>query len=417
VGTSSRGINLTTVGYQCDHLSVGENLSPAFRVLLACGRAAIRADDWSLHVDLPSKLPREFIDQARLHGLTAIAHRCFEVSGNYPHDVQKVLQKEAVASVVESLEQVRAFKAAAASFEKTGIPWLCVKGPVAAETLYDEPSLRPFSDIDILIHPSDFEAACASLMQSGYRPYFDMPLSWQELFFRQQSTLIVENAGSGNIDLQWELLPMKYSFSLAMNDLWARAELRNIYGIRVKTPGAHDTLVFLCLHAAKHEWERLIWLADIAALITRSDRLDWDALVNDLEHTSRKTPLHVSLMLVQSLFGVDLPTKISNRVNSDAKAVKLCKERIRRWQQEPPKSSPWPWKSLFYHSMSVAADRAQWWHDVLLRPTPLEWKAVRLPFSCRGAYYAIRPFRLMWKHSCRQFRRNPRIQPIPEDSR
>src|SRR4029079_8593066 len=109
----------------------------------------------------------------------------------------------------------------------------------------------------------------------------------------------------------------------------------------------------------------------------RSDRLDWDALISDLDHTSRKTPLQVSLKLVESLLGIDLPPGISNRINASSIAMALCKERIRRWEREPePSKSPWPWKSLYYRSMSLSADRRHYWHDVLLRPTPLEWNAV-----------------------------------------
>jgi hypothetical protein len=338
----------------------------------------------------------KIVGQARRHGLIPLAHRFLAARSDLSLAMQRQLRHETMGTVAENLRQVRGLKVVAAAFAQSGIPWLCIKGPVNAAMFYDDPTLRPFSDIDLLIHLPDFERACASLAERGFRPFFDMKRQWQALYFRDQSQITLVHAGS-TIDLHWELLSNKYSFAPAMKAVWARAERANVFDVPVDTPSPYDTLVFLCLHAAKHDWERLIWLVDIAALIMRSDRLDWDELVNDLEHASRKTPITVSLMLVEALFGVDLPTRISNRVNGDSMAMALCKERIMRWQQASQLSAPWPWKSLNYHSMSQRADRRRWLHDVLLRPTPLEWKAVPLPFACRGAYYAIRPFRLMWK--------------------
>lgn len=374
-------------------------------MLLACGRAAIRTKDWRPEdVDLAFEVHwPEFVNQARRHGLMPIVYRYLEVNGACPKEIRRWLHDEAVGAVAGNFQQISALRAAAACFERSGIPWLCVKGPVTAATLYDEPALRSFSDIDLVIRLPDFEAAYASLIEAGYRPKFDISPQLQQLLFRTQATQLVGELGSEKIDLHWQLLPMKYSFALAMNEVWARAEPTNTLGICVNTLGRYDTLLFLCLHAAKHDWWRLNWLVDIAALITRSDRLDWDGLANDLEHTSRSTPLRVSLMLVETLVGVDLPARISNLLSDDSTAVALCNERIMRWRREPQVSiSPWPWHSLYYRSMSLSADRRHYWHDVLLRPTPLEWKAVPLPFSCRGAYYAVRPLRLMWKHCVRK---------------
>src|SRR5262249_36872102 len=284
------------------------------------------------------------------------------------------------------------------TFARSGIPWLCVKGPVAAATLYIDPTLRPFSDIDLLIRLPDFRRAHASLVECGFQPVCNLTPKWQALDFRDQSETTLVHRG-WRIDLHWELLPNRYSFAPPMNAIWTRAELMNVFDVPVNTTSPYDTLVFLCLHAARHDWERLIWLIDIAALITRSHQLDWDAFIKDLKHKSRKIPLQVSLMLVKTLFGVDLPPRISDRLKDNPIAMAICKERIRRWQYQPePSKYPWPWKSLYYQSMSLPADRRHQWHDILLRPTPLEWKAVPLPFACRGAYYAIRPLRLIWKY-------------------
>ena len=49
--------------------------------------------------------------------------------------------------------------------------------------------------------------------------------------------------------------------------------------------------------------------------------------------------------------------------------------------------------------MERASDRLRFLHDVLLRPTPLEWEAVPLPPSLAPLYYLVRPMRLLWKYA------------------
>jgi Uncharacterised nucleotidyltransferase len=383
--------------------SLPASLTPEFRVLLACGRAAIEDTEGDLLDDsdlLAETHWPEFVDQAGRHGLAPAAHRFIAAQADLSPALQTLLRRAAISALAENLRQVHGLRLVASTFARTGLPWLCVKGPVAAATLYREPALRPFSDIDLLIHLSDFERSCANLADVGFKLYFDLTPKWQELYFRDQSQTALHAAST--IDLHWQLLPSRYSFAPVMNAIWERAERVSVFNVSVDTLSPYDSLVYLCLHAAKHDWERLIWLVDIAALITRSNRLDWDAFAQDLEDVSLKVPLKVSLMLAEALFGVGLPDRISNCLRADLIAAHLCKERIKRWQEAPLSTAPWPWKSLYYRSMTLSADRRRYWHDVLLRPTPLEWKALPLPFSCRGAYYAIRPFRLMWKHWVRR---------------
>jgi hypothetical protein len=379
------------------------SLNPNFRTLLACGQAAVR--DMGSHADnieLSSELQwSEIVDQGRRHGLVPLLNRFITARIDPPPAIAELLHREAIGAVAENLMQIHGLKAAIDALAESDIPTLCIKGPVAATMLYKDPTLRPFSDSDLLIRLTDFETAYATLVEVGFRPLFDMPYRWQALYFRKQSQTVFIKEGS-RVDLHWELLSHEYSFAPAMDTIWAGAQRVTACGVAVATLGPWDTLIFLCLHAAKHDWERLIWLVDIAALVGRSDRLDWDALVHELHHPSRGTPLQVSLMLIEALFGVDLPKGITELVHANLAAVALCRERVRRWQLEPKISlSPWPWNSLYYRSMHLSADRRRYWHDVLLRPTPLEWKTMPLPFLCRGAYYAVRPIRLIWKHCAR----------------
>jgi putative nucleotidyltransferase-like protein len=46
-------------------------------------------------------------------------------------------------------------------------------------------------------------------------------------------------------------------------------------GQTVMTLSPEDLLVYLCAHGAKHVWEKLIWIVDVAGLINRHSDPDW----------------------------------------------------------------------------------------------------------------------------------------------
>jgi hypothetical protein len=49
--------------------------------------------------------------------------------------------------------------------------------------------------------------------------------------------------------------------------------------------------------------------------------------------------------------------------------------------------------------MESLTDRAFYWFDTILRPTPLEWALLSLPDSLYPLYYPIRVGRLVYKHT------------------
>jgi len=45
----------------------------------------------------------------------------------------------------------------------------------------------------------------------------------------------------------------------------------------VSALSVEDELVLICIHGAKHFWERLMWIADVAALISAQTAINWSA--------------------------------------------------------------------------------------------------------------------------------------------
>ena len=121
------------------------------------------------------------------------------------------------------------------------------------------------------------------------------------------------------MELHTEQTLRYFPAALDLQALYARRQPITLAGRPVLTFSAEDTLLLLSVHGSKHLWDRLSWIADIAALTARSRpdwRPDW-ALVLERARSWR-----VERML---LLGVGLAARLLQAAPPDA--VMNCLER------------------------------------------------------------------------------------------
>ena len=94
-----------------------------------------------------------------------------------------------------------------------------------------------------------------------------------ELAFQRESPSLLA-------DMHWGLFSPGYSFTPDLEGCWGNAELVCVEkNPPVHTLGLEDNLLFLSLHASKHDWQRLIWLVDLAELLRQRTEVDWERLL------------------------------------------------------------------------------------------------------------------------------------------
>src|SRR5882724_13583915 len=151
---------------------------------------------------------------------------------------------------------------------QAGIPVVPLRGPVIGHLLYGDAAAREFSDLDILVRKQDF-ARVAQALQSLQPPRQECSLRWGFEISLQRTPY------APSVDVHWDLGPGYYPFALAPEVIWGA--LRTIWFERRPTPfpSPECLLVTLCIHGAKHHWERLMWLCDVARLLAKGG-MDWD---------------------------------------------------------------------------------------------------------------------------------------------
>jgi hypothetical protein len=383
-------------------------ISPEQRALLLCAR---------VDLDPPGReqlgaLLRSGLDLAVLariaqhHGLTPLLCRHLHAVAPdaCPPDVLQGLRTATAHSVVASLALAAELVELLAALRAAGVPALAIKGPVSAALCYGDYGLRAFSDLDLLIEPGHVRVASELLAARGYAPRWPLSAAWAARLLRTGSEQLFSPAeGRRLVDLHWCLMPRGYSFTPDGTGVFARRHCVRVGTAQVPTLGIEPTLLFLLLHGMKHDWESLGWLCDVAELVRRRRNLDWDAVLAWSAPPGRRRFVDIGLALAHQLLGAPVPATVLQRGQSDpAVARTVAGLRRRLFAERPAGTLSLTERSVglwYFRAMQRTRDRLHFVHDVVFRPTPLEWRAVPLPPQLALLHYLVRPVRLIWKHT------------------
>jgi len=282
-------------------------------------------------------------------------------------------------------------------FASEDIAALVVKGPVLAMQAYGDPSRRSYGDLDLLVRQPDIRRATKLMMAAGYQAA--VPLSaieagktpGQYLFSKADSKLLVELHN----DFTLRYFPRRFP----IEEFFARQVRVRLDAHEAPALSAEDELVLICIHGAKHFWERLIWIADVAALVSRQSSLDWDRAAKSAKTVGAERMLHTGLRLAADLLKTRFPERISAAVCSDAAAARLAKQ-ILNWLPAAGYAPPGLFeRAVFRLRMRGGLLSAPaYLLRLLLSPTEEDWQVGTEGSRHRFLDVLGRPFRLARKY-------------------
>ena len=214
-------------------------------------------------------------------------------------------------------------------FNLEGIAALVVKGPALAIRAYGNPAMRTYGDLDLLVRQRDIRRATELMIAAGYLPSVSLraidagKIPGQYLFSKPDSKLLVELHNDCTLRYFPRRLPLDEFFG---RQIPVTLDAREAPALSVE-----DELVLICIHGAKHFWERLMWIADIAALVTRQTGLDWARVANSAKAVGAERMLHIGLRLAADLLQAPLPGEVFVAVQADRVAGLLARQTC-KWQ-------------------------------------------------------------------------------------
>ena len=283
-----------------------------------------------------------------------------------------------------------------ALFEAQQVTVLPYKGPILAWLAYHDFALRSFADIDFVVPHRQFPQAMTVLQAAGYRCQFDpqeaqsgecQPAAGEYAFLRGPHTLRVE--------LHTERTLRYFPRPLNLDEMCARLIAVEIAGRTVRTFSVEDTLVMLCVHGAKHFWERLGWIVDVAKLAT-TQPVDWPLATRIAAEMKCSRLLLLGLYLAHDLFGASLPKNIMDQAQQDPNVRWLAGEVCKQFHGNTDPGSGVLRRATF--RLRSRDDLKQGVSHLLrlaMKPTESDRRLVRLPRALASFYVFVRPWRLL----------------------
>jgi Uncharacterised nucleotidyltransferase len=317
------------------------------------------------------------------------------------HDVPGSIQSAIRARFQNHIHRVLRFSAELARLGKhlaaCGVSCLAHKGPALGHLLYGDPAMRQFGDLDLLVADEDVPRARSALLQLGYEQRLQLTKR-QEKDYTQSGYEYVFGLGTEQnlLELQWRIVPRFYSIDFDMRALFERSIELQFEGFAVRTLGAEDLVLVLCVHAAKHEWSQLGMIRDIATLAQCA--LNWRGIEEEAQRLGIMRIVDISLQLAYDLFHFNVPDalRIAN-VAPVEQFVRDIESRLEFCIDPNPESF-----SYFLTMMRLREhwhDRARFACRLATTPSVGAWESVRLPDSVFPLYRGVRMLRLLRRFS------------------
>jgi len=277
-----------------------------------------------------------------------------------------------------------------------GIVALPYKGPVLAQLLYGNVTQRQFSDLDLLIQSSDLPRIKSALAELGFEPGVQLTQREEREYVESGYEYAFDCAHGRNlVEVQWRILPRFYCVDFDVDGFFERAITLSLGGTTLRTLCAEDLLIVLCVHAAKHGWQQVSWLCDVAQLAS-SRQIDWDVIQDRAKRLGVQRIVAVSFVLAHKLLEARLPDFVQAQVQKDDSIEKLANEILHiigGVSDYDPESISYFW--LMIRVRERWRDRIKFLWRLIFTPSVGEWSAIRLPSRLFPLYRVVRIFRLV----------------------
>src|SRR5579859_1647855 len=265
-------------------MSSTHSLSPTVEVLLRCARVDAGADPANagrVRALLADGLdPAALFTLAQWHGVTPLvwAGLVAIAGASLPAALTLPFEAEVKSNTLRNLYLTRRLMRLLDLLQTNGVPALAYKGPVLAAQAYGQPSLRQFSDLDLLVRPEHVSAARAVLLVDGFQqtwPAGTLSPRQEASHRRSKYNLsLLHPADQLVLELHWTITPNYLRIPPAPAELWEGLETITLAGRRLPAFAPARLLLILCVHGGNHCWLRLNWVCDAAEVLRRNPNLD-----------------------------------------------------------------------------------------------------------------------------------------------
>lgn len=315
-----------------------------------------------------------------------------------PASVLERIKMEYRRNTVQMLQLSGEMSNLGTQLAELNIRCLFLKGPVLAQALYGDISLRTSRDLDFLVPMAQLQDTEALLIRLGYvkEETFESILGdWK---WREHHTTFNHPVSKIKAEVHWRLSPGP-SKEPDFDTLWKHARTSSPFGRNVHYLGQEDLFLFLAAHGARHGWSRLRWLLDIKMLLLQQP--DSAVLTRLLRRYNYSAVGGQALILAAGLLDAEIEPGLS-ALTDQPKARRLAQRALfyvaRMVNLHNPPLEPEVERHYKYYQPAILSP----WHQVLyvtgfMYPYAADAKTLPLPEALHFLYFPLRPFLWSWR--------------------
>jgi hypothetical protein len=245
-----------------------------------------------------------------------------------PQELRATLQQSRRAYAVFALQLTSELFRLLQCCSEAGVEVLVTKGPALSVRCYGDAGMRQYGDLDLIVRQSDVRRVTELMLHLSYEPR--VPLAAIDANKIPGEYIFRNPTAHFFVEFHTERTLRYHPRPIQIEKLFNRRDYIAIDAHQVPAPSLEDELILNAVHGTKHFWERLMWIADVAALSCSSRPPDWDRALDLAREQGTERILYLSLRLASDLLGAPLPKQIMSKVQSDRAVSTLAAQIVNR---------------------------------------------------------------------------------------
>jgi len=268
---------------------------------------------------------------------------------------------------------------------------------------YGDAGLRFAGDLDFVLRQQDARKAFRLLAEAGYRSELDPERAPDAQMIERGDHVgqfCFRKPQHGLVELHTEKTLRYFPVPLDLEALGSRLRGVSFAGRTISTFSIEDSLVLLSVHGAKHFWNRLSWICDIAELSQFESGVDWRRSESIAIRMGCRRMWLLGLSLANTLLEAPLPAPVLALIRNDATVRTLTGQVLESLaigdQGEPVGARRLMFRIRSHDSMAGGLRQS---FRLITQPTEKDWLAVSLPVWASPLHTLLRPWHLVRKYA------------------
>ncbi|MBE0621753.1 MAG: nucleotidyltransferase family protein [Burkholderiales bacterium] len=274
---------------------------------------------------LPTDAWGETLALALRHGVAPLLHRALQSGGalaRLPNQVRARLEEERRATALDNLRNLGQFQRIAQALRERDIPVIALKGLHLAELVYRDISLRPMSDLDVLVPSAQVEHAIAALLAMEFELIRGLPNGYDIGLTHRRLGILVE--------VHWALGRPSEAYTPPVEEIWRLALPTRLADADALVMSPEFLLLHVCTHLAHHHLFAfdLRALCDIAEIVGAHPALDWSFVIDQCSRNGGGRGVAAALRLARDHVGAKVPAEVLAKIGGDTLDAELLADAL-----------------------------------------------------------------------------------------